>query len=296
MLLFNLESFNYVHNPQVITEWEDILRRHQEKAIRTRCRLPSHLICPALGCDAEFRGEEAWDQRIEHVARHLDRATFGQEPDVDFGGSNDGLFLQWACSPEVDIIERQGGNWALTRRFGYISGPAQKRPYTSVKKEDGVTIVVGEAWDAYEAEEHSDYSPSAPGALIREDNALDQFRDAADSAYGSMATTVARKFDAELAKDSSSVDNHKSVDGNTFDAYSTASTLDRVTTSTYVSEFVDELKSALPLRHDKDGWERILPALGEILQEFSIRIAYEETLADRPTCRRIMYLVQKYHR
>jgi hypothetical protein len=80
------------------------------------------------------------------------------------------------------------------------------------------------------------------------------------------------------------------------ETYSTASSLEHGEIRAYVSEFAEELRGALPPNLGKDGWDKISPVLGDILKEFSVRIAYEETLADRTTCRMIMYLVHRYHR
>ncbi|KAM7204462.1 hypothetical protein V8F20_003578, partial [Naviculisporaceae sp. PSN 640] len=93
--------------------WEDSLRRLQEQGLRSRCELPEHLKCPADSCLGEFFGPDAWDQRMEHVSRHLERAWQGREREVQFGGPNDELFVEWASSPEVGIIQLREGNWVL---------------------------------------------------------------------------------------------------------------------------------------------------------------------------------------
>jgi len=114
-------------------EWEDLLRRHQESALRTRCTLPEHMTCPAHSCSAEFRGPEAWDQRMEHVARHLDRASQGTEPPVIFGSeSDDACLVDWASREDVGIIERVNEKWVLRGRMGmggYLGiGTTMKKP------------------------------------------------------------------------------------------------------------------------------------------------------------------------
>ncbi|KAM7204463.1 hypothetical protein V8F20_003579 [Naviculisporaceae sp. PSN 640] len=79
------------------------------------------------------------------------------------------------------------------------------------------------------------------------------------------------------------------------ETYSIASSLEPNTISAYVDEFVEELRSTLPLL-TREEWSVISPKLGDLLKEFSIRIAYEESPADSTTCRMIMYLVHRYHR
>ncbi|KAK0627599.1 hypothetical protein B0T14DRAFT_512945 [Immersiella caudata] len=100
------------------SEWEAKLRSLQEEAIRVRCALPEHLTCPATDCTSEFHGPDAWDQRLEHVARHLDRAWGGYEPTVVFGGENDAAFVEWASRDDVGIIEKVDGEWSLKRGMG----------------------------------------------------------------------------------------------------------------------------------------------------------------------------------
>lgn len=100
-----------VHDPA----WESILRSMQDAAERKRCEMPSYMRCPAKGCGAEFHGMNAWDERMEHVARHLDRAGSPGEPRVVFGGDEDGTLTEWAASPQVNIVRRvgSGDRWEL---------------------------------------------------------------------------------------------------------------------------------------------------------------------------------------
>ncbi|CCF45457.1 C2H2 finger domain-containing protein [Colletotrichum higginsianum] len=71
--------------------------------------------CPAIDCKTEFKGVQAWDERMEHVARHLERAADGKEPTVQFGGENDHSLTDWASSLAVGVIagSRVTGEWAL---------------------------------------------------------------------------------------------------------------------------------------------------------------------------------------
>ncbi|OTB09121.1 hypothetical protein M426DRAFT_132920 [Hypoxylon sp. CI-4A] len=96
-------------------EWEAQERQHQDQAKRTRCNLPTHMRCPAFGCGARFDGANAWDDRMEHVARHLEKAVAGSEQPIEFGGAHDDTLLDWATRPDIAIIERGGdkGRWKL---------------------------------------------------------------------------------------------------------------------------------------------------------------------------------------
>ncbi|KAI2781402.1 hypothetical protein F4815DRAFT_444185 [Daldinia loculata] len=95
-------------------EWEARERAHQEEAKRTRCNLPTHMQCPAIGCSARFDGTNAWDDRMEHVAKHLEKAATGSEPPIEFGGENDKTLVDWATRAEIAIIEKGvKGRWEL---------------------------------------------------------------------------------------------------------------------------------------------------------------------------------------
>ncbi|TPX15714.1 uncharacterized protein E0L32_000048 [Thyridium curvatum] len=104
-------------------EYEDSLPDLQRMAERCRCKLPTLMGCPSAGCGQVFEGSEAWDQRMEHVAKHLQRegrasssssttANSGASGSdagtgrVRFGGENDGDLVAWASRPDVAVIRR----------------------------------------------------------------------------------------------------------------------------------------------------------------------------------------------
>lgn len=103
-------------NPSML-EWEEHLRNLQQRAIQERCRLPINMQCPARDCTQAFQGTDAWDQRMEHVAKHLEKAAVGKEDSVVFGGDNDPTLVQWASRPDVGIIKPapagRAGAWEL---------------------------------------------------------------------------------------------------------------------------------------------------------------------------------------
>ncbi|EEY14244.1 conserved hypothetical protein [Verticillium alfalfae VaMs.102] len=95
-------------------EWDDRLREMQTEAERRRCELPTHMQCPAAGCDMVFSGANAWDERMEHVAKHLEKASEGREPMLSFGGDEDPTLTNWAASPEVGVVRKtDAGDWEL---------------------------------------------------------------------------------------------------------------------------------------------------------------------------------------
>lgn len=96
-------------------DWDEQIKALQQDALRERCQLPTHMLCPAPHCDADFTGADAWDQRMEHVARHLERAALGQEAPVVFGGPADPSLTAWATSADVAVVRPAGppGRWIL---------------------------------------------------------------------------------------------------------------------------------------------------------------------------------------
>ncbi|KAI0102779.1 hypothetical protein GGR51DRAFT_279205 [Nemania sp. FL0031] len=105
---------NKIKSKTPVPEWEEQQRVHQDKAIRTRCQLPTHMLCPAANCNMQFNGNTAWDDRMEHVAKHLEKVAAGVEPPMPFGGENDRTLVDWATSPEIGILRRdEKGRWTL---------------------------------------------------------------------------------------------------------------------------------------------------------------------------------------
>ncbi|TQV93214.1 hypothetical protein V2A60_010351 [Cordyceps javanica] len=100
------------------SEIEDRMRELQTNAARTRCELPQFMLCPATGCPSEFHGPNAWDDRMEHVACHLERAAAGEEPPVTFGGPGDWTLTDWAASEGVNVTRQTSdGAWTLRNPF-----------------------------------------------------------------------------------------------------------------------------------------------------------------------------------
>ncbi|ATY65589.1 Zinc C2H2 [Cordyceps militaris] len=98
----------------VPSEVEDRVRALQANAARTRCVLPHFMRCPAPNCPSEFHGPNAWDDRMEHVACHLERAAAGEEAPVFFGGPGDETLTKWAAADGVNVTRQTAdGTWTL---------------------------------------------------------------------------------------------------------------------------------------------------------------------------------------
>jgi hypothetical protein len=97
-----------------VPEWEDRVRSCQTEAHKLRCALPEHMSCPMPGCDFEAVGHTAWDERMEHVAKHLEKAANGEEAQIMFGGDNDPTLMNWVLRSDVAVVKDDGpGKWAL---------------------------------------------------------------------------------------------------------------------------------------------------------------------------------------
>ncbi|KAH8160734.1 hypothetical protein CIB48_g7517 [Xylaria polymorpha] len=81
---------NKVKSKTHVPEWEERQRVYQDEAIRVRCQLPTHMLCPAQ------------------------IATCDSTPPLRFGGDTDGTLVDWATSPAIGILRREDkGRWAL---------------------------------------------------------------------------------------------------------------------------------------------------------------------------------------
>ncbi|KAL1867549.1 hypothetical protein VTK73DRAFT_4101 [Phialemonium thermophilum] len=99
----------------------------EKKAMRRRCALPQFMRCPAVsGCGQQFQGPKAWNQWLEHVAKHLISAAAGESLQLVFEGGPEQIspLVEWAATPDVGILRRtDDGRWELT-----FSHPKEKHP------------------------------------------------------------------------------------------------------------------------------------------------------------------------
>jgi uncharacterized C2H2 Zn-finger protein len=100
------------HRKTTPREWEDKIKEMQNSALRSRCQLPRRMACPVADCDREFFGDNAWDDRMEHVVRHMDRNGPQDNDCVKFDPDNDTTLTDWA--EQVEVIRRTpAGGWEL---------------------------------------------------------------------------------------------------------------------------------------------------------------------------------------
>ena len=81
----------------------------------------------------------------------------------------------------------------------------------------------------------------------------------------------------------------------TMTTYSEAESLQGSKIQGYISDFVDELHGALPRDFGMEGFDKVSPILGDILQEFAIRIGHEQS-NEIQMHKYIMYLIYKHRR
>ncbi|ETS81312.1 hypothetical protein PFICI_06314 [Pestalotiopsis fici W106-1] len=112
-----------------VPEWEDRVRSCQTEAHKLRCALPEYMRCPVQGCDFEAVGHTAWDERMEHVAKHLEKAANGEEAQIMFGGDNDPTLMNWVLRSDVAVVRDDGpGRWALNNPLKPERGAGSKAP------------------------------------------------------------------------------------------------------------------------------------------------------------------------
>ncbi|PVH77496.1 hypothetical protein DL98DRAFT_423716 [Cadophora sp. DSE1049] len=94
-------------------KWEKEIKSLQQSCLRIKRQAPRRLACPS--CSTVFEGDGCWDDRMEHVGKHLEGAAMkhleaadGVEDDhrstvIDQG--NDELLVKWAS--DEGIIEKK---------------------------------------------------------------------------------------------------------------------------------------------------------------------------------------------
>ncbi|PMD25521.1 hypothetical protein NA56DRAFT_546282, partial [Hyaloscypha hepaticicola] len=86
-------------------EWEEKLKELAMSCLKVKRQAPSRLQCPAPACGTIFEGSSCWDDRMEHVGKHLEKAAGSS---AEIRQESDGLLVQWAV--REGIVESKGGN------------------------------------------------------------------------------------------------------------------------------------------------------------------------------------------
>jgi hypothetical protein len=106
---------------------EDNIQEHQ-----TRCHLqlrlaPQQSICPIVGCDREFLGPASWDERMEHIGRHMEKAKNGADVFDVASWKLDTALEQYLMNE--DLIVWEHGTWKI--------GDGKSRKVESDSSDDG---------------------------------------------------------------------------------------------------------------------------------------------------------------
>jgi hypothetical protein len=96
-----------------VPDWEDKLKELQISCLRTKRSPPTKLACPVSGCGQIFDTKSCWDERMEHVAKHLEKVA-------QTGGvveqERDHLLVRWAETEKI-IERRMDGRYILPGAF-----------------------------------------------------------------------------------------------------------------------------------------------------------------------------------
>jgi hypothetical protein len=103
-------------------EWEDRLKELQVSCLRVKRQAPTKLSCPLASCDAVFEGTSCWDERMEHVGKHLEKAAASSGANrFEVRQENDEFLVSWAL--REGIIEVRPG----TNGYRLCVGGSQSR-------------------------------------------------------------------------------------------------------------------------------------------------------------------------
>jgi hypothetical protein len=95
-------------------EWEDRVKALQSSCLKTRREPPLRTKCPVRTCAQVFEGPTSWDERMEHVGRHLEKITAagngGGKERIE--QESDEFMIEWAVRERI-IEERVGGGFRL---------------------------------------------------------------------------------------------------------------------------------------------------------------------------------------
>ena len=100
---------------------EDNIQEHQTRCyLQLRCA-PQQSICPFSGCDKEFIGPASWEERMEHVGRHLEKDRKNGAHMLDVSNWKVDTALEQYLMDE-NLITWEHGTWKIgdgkSRRVG----------------------------------------------------------------------------------------------------------------------------------------------------------------------------------
>lgn len=91
------------------------LQNNSERAVRLP---PTKTCCPVTGCDNVFEGHNGWDERMEHVGRHLEGEKEKGGEKVEVREEEDHELINWAVGE--GIIESSPAGWIFSMGGGKV--------------------------------------------------------------------------------------------------------------------------------------------------------------------------------
>lgn len=85
-------------------EWEDRVKELQTSCLKVRRKPPPKTKCPVRQCGQIFEGQGSWDERMEHVGKHLEKAnaiTSGAGPNEVIEQESDEFLIEWALKEKI---------------------------------------------------------------------------------------------------------------------------------------------------------------------------------------------------
>jgi hypothetical protein len=96
-------------------EWEDKVKKLQNSCLKVRRTPPSKTKCPVRQCGQIFEGAASWDDRMEHVGRHLEKMNTignGAASNEVIEQESDEFMIEWALTERI-IERRPSGGYKL---------------------------------------------------------------------------------------------------------------------------------------------------------------------------------------
>lgn len=87
-------------------DWDEKIKVLQTAFLKTRRKPPQFAICPVKACNLKFKGKNCWDDRMEHVGKHLETAAKATKKDgqPEIVETGDEVLVEWAI--RECILER----------------------------------------------------------------------------------------------------------------------------------------------------------------------------------------------
>jgi predicted DNA-binding protein len=96
-------------------EWEERIKELQINCLKVRRTPPTKTKCPVRTCGQIFEGPTSWDERMEHVGKHLEKTSAtsnGATVNEIVEQESDEFMIEWALRERI-IERRTSGGYRL---------------------------------------------------------------------------------------------------------------------------------------------------------------------------------------